>query len=103
MAGTGRIPGKHGGPARTYAVVQVVIGDRPGELARLFQVADQVGVSIEDVQLEHVPGLPLGAVELSVQPEAAPVLAEALRAQGWQLPTPQPPSPTGGPGAAGTV
>jgi prephenate dehydrogenase len=87
VAGTGRIPGKHGGPARTYAVVQVVIGDRPGELARLFQVAEQVGVSIEDVQLEHVPGLPLGAVELSVQPEATPVLAEALRAQGWHLST----------------
>ncbi|WP_062432294.1 prephenate dehydrogenase [Herbidospora daliensis] len=85
VAGTGRIPGKHGGPARTYAVVQVVIGDRPGELARLFQVAEQAGVSIEDVRLEHVPGLPLGAVELSVQPEAAEIFATALRAQGWQL------------------
>ncbi|MEO3862567.1 prephenate dehydrogenase [Acrocarpospora sp. B8E8] len=86
VAGTGRIPGKHGGPARTYAVVGVVIGDRPGELARLFQVAEQVGVSIEDVRLEHVPGLPLGAVELSVQPEAAGVFAAALREHGWQVP-----------------
>ncbi|GAB1817545.1 prephenate dehydrogenase [Herbidospora sp. RD11066] len=85
VTGTGRIPGKHGGPARTYAVVQVVIGDRPGELARLFQVAEQAGVSIEDVRLEHVPGLPLGAVELSVQPESAAIFASALRAQGWQL------------------
>src|SRR5690606_28787929 len=48
-AGRGRIPGKHGGPARDYAVVQVVIGDRPGELARLFQVAEEAGVNIEDV------------------------------------------------------
>ncbi|MBO3745330.1 prephenate dehydrogenase [Streptosporangiaceae bacterium NEAU-GS5] len=87
-AGRGRIPGKHGGPARTYEVVQVVIGDRPGELARLFQVAEQVGVSIEDVQLEHVPGLPLGAVELSVQPEAVAVLSEALRGHGWDVPDP---------------
>lgn len=86
VVGTGRIPGKHGGPARTYAVVQVVIGDRPGELARLFKVAEQVGVSIEDVRLEHVPGLPLGAVELSVQPDAAAVLAEALSEHGWQVP-----------------
>ncbi|WP_214104374.1 prephenate dehydrogenase [Acrocarpospora catenulata] len=85
-AGTGRIPGKHGGPARRYEVVQVVIGDRPGELARLFQVAEQVGVSIEDVRLEHVPGLPLGAVELSVQPTAAAVFAAALREHGWQVP-----------------
>lgn len=86
VTGRGRIPGKHGGPARAYAVVQVVIGDRPGELARLFQVAEEVGVNIEDVRLEHAPGLPLGMAELSVQPEAAGVLAAALRAQGWDVP-----------------
>ena len=86
VTGRGRIPGKHGGPARAYAVVQVVIGDRPGELARLFQVAEEIGVNIEDVRLEHAPGLPLGMAELSVQPEAAGVLAAALRAQGWDVP-----------------
>ncbi|GGS53113.1 prephenate dehydrogenase [Planobispora rosea] len=86
VAGTGRIPGKHGGPARTYATVQVIIGDRPGELARLFQVAEEAGVNIEDVRLEHAPGLPLGAAELSVQPEAADTLSAALRAHGWHLP-----------------
>ncbi|GIH95031.1 prephenate dehydrogenase [Planobispora siamensis] len=86
VAGTGRIPGKHGGPARTYAVVQVIIGDRPGELARLFQVAEESGVNIEDVRLEHAPGLPLGAADLFVQPEAAGTLSQALRAHGWHLP-----------------
>ncbi|MBG0817487.1 prephenate dehydrogenase [Planomonospora sp. ID82291] len=86
VAGTGRIPGKHGGPARTYATVQVIIGDRPGELARLFQVAEAAGVNIEDVRLEHAPGLPLGAADLFVQPEAADALSEALRAHGWHLP-----------------
>ncbi|GAT64714.1 prephenate dehydrogenase [Planomonospora sphaerica] len=86
VAGTGRIPGKHGGPARTYATVQVIIGDRPGELARLFQVAEASGVNIEDVRLEHAPGLPLGAADLFVQPEAAAALSEALRAHGWHLP-----------------
>ncbi|MGW4422432.1 prephenate dehydrogenase [Streptosporangium sp. NPDC004631] len=86
VAGTGRIPGKHGGPARVYATVQVIIGDRPGELARLFQVAEAAGVNIEDVRLEHAPGLPLGAADLSVQPEAVAVLSEALRAHGWHLP-----------------
>jgi prephenate dehydrogenase len=87
VSGQGRIPGKHGGPARTYAVVQVVIGDRPGTLARLFQVAEEAGVNIEDVRLEHAPGLPLGMAELSVQPEAVPALTEALRAHGWHLPS----------------
>ncbi|MER5643594.1 prephenate dehydrogenase [Streptosporangium sp. NPDC002524] len=86
VAGTGRIPGKHGGPARTYTAVQVIVGDRPGELARLFQAAKEAGVNIEDVRLEHAPGLPLGAAELWVQPEAVTALAEALRENGWHLP-----------------
>ncbi|GII76951.1 prephenate dehydrogenase [Sphaerisporangium rufum] len=85
-AGQSRIPGKHGGPPRSYAVVQVLVGDRPGELARLFQVAKEAGVNIEDVRLEHAPGLPLGAAELHVQPEAAGGLARALRAHGWHVP-----------------
>ncbi|GHH61953.1 prephenate dehydrogenase [Streptosporangium violaceochromogenes] len=86
VRGTGRIPGKHGGPARTYATVQVIIGDRPGELARLFKVAEAAGVNIEDVRLEHAPGLPLGAADLSVQPEAVEILSRALRGHGWHLP-----------------
>ncbi|MFI9551795.1 prephenate dehydrogenase [Nonomuraea endophytica] len=86
VAGHGRIPGKHGGPAAAYGVVQVVIGDRPGQLARLFQVCDEVGVNVEDVRLEHAPGLPLGLAEVSVQPDAVAVLQEALHERGWQVP-----------------
>ncbi|RBQ20421.1 prephenate dehydrogenase [Spongiactinospora rosea] len=86
VTGTERIPGKHGGPASVYANVQVIVGDRPGELARLFQVAKEAGVNIEDVRLEHTPGLPLGAAELSVQPQAADTLIGALRAHGWHIP-----------------
>ncbi|MGI5159426.1 prephenate dehydrogenase [Microbispora sp. CA-102843] len=86
VRGTGRIPGKHGGPARTYAVVQVLIGDRPGELARLVQAAGETGVNIEDIRLEHATGLELGAAELYVQPEAAGVLTDGLRERGWQVP-----------------
>ncbi|MCT9930538.1 prephenate dehydrogenase [Planotetraspora sp. A-T 1434] len=87
VRGTNRIPGKHGGPARTYAVVQVVIGDRPGELARLVQAAGETGVNIEDIRLEHAPGLPLGAAELYVQPDAATVLVDGLRERGWHVPS----------------
>ncbi|MEV4456185.1 prephenate dehydrogenase dimerization domain-containing protein, partial [Microbispora sp. NPDC049633] len=86
VRGTGRIPGKHGGPARTYAVVQVLIGDRPGELARLVQAAGETGVNIEDIRLEHATGLELGAAELYVRPEAAETLTEGLRERGWQVP-----------------
>jgi prephenate dehydrogenase len=84
-AGIARIPGKQGGPAPAYATVQVVIGDRPGELARLFQAAGEAGVNIEDVGIEHSPGLPAGVAELAVRPEAAGRLVEALAAGGWPV------------------
>jgi prephenate dehydrogenase len=84
-AGVARIPGKRGGPAPDYTVVQVVIGDRPGELARLFQAAGDAGINIEDVGIEHSPGLPAGVAELAVRPEAAGRLVEALAAGGWPV------------------
>jgi prephenate dehydrogenase len=50
-----RVPGKHGGPLPHYAPVPVRIGDRPGELARLFADVDATGVDIEDVVIDHSP------------------------------------------------
>jgi prephenate dehydrogenase len=83
--GVARIPGKQGGPAPHYAVVQVVISDRPGELARLFTAAGEAGINIEDVRIEHSPGLPVGVAELSVRPEATTALSAALTAAGWPV------------------
>jgi prephenate dehydrogenase len=83
--GVHRIPGKHGGPTTGFTAVQVVIEDQPGELARLFQVAGAAGVNIEDIGIEHSPGLPVGVAELWVRPEAAPALAGALAAGGWPV------------------
>jgi prephenate dehydrogenase len=84
-AGVARIPGKHGGPARAFAGVQVVISDRPGELARLFGAAAAAGINIEDVGIEHSPGAPLGLAELSVRPDAAGPLITALADAGWPV------------------
>jgi prephenate dehydrogenase len=84
-AGVARIPGKRGAPARAEAAVQVVIPDRPGELARLFEAAGQAGVNIEDIGIEHSPGLPVGVAELTVHPEAVGRLTEALAANGWPV------------------
>jgi prephenate dehydrogenase len=81
--GVARIPGKHGGPARAFTAVQVVITDQPGELARLFAAAAAAGVNIEDVGIEHSPGAPVGVAELSVRPEAAGPLITALADAGW--------------------
>jgi prephenate dehydrogenase len=80
-----RIPGKRGSPARADAVVQVVIRDLPGELARLFEAAGQAGVNIEDIGIEHSPGLPVGVAELTVRPGAVAPLTEALAAHGWPV------------------
>jgi prephenate dehydrogenase len=84
-AGVARIPGKHGGPARAFTSVQVVINDRPGELARLLAAAGDAGVNVEDVGIEHSPGLPVGVAELSVRPESAAGLIAALEAGGWPV------------------
>ena len=85
VAGAARIPGKRGGPAPEYVVLQVVIADRPGELYRLFQAASDADVNIEDVSIEHSPGLPVGAAELWVRPDEAGRLADALRDRGWPV------------------
>jgi prephenate dehydrogenase len=84
-AGRARIPGKHGAPPTRYEEVTVLIGDQPGELARLFADAGRAGVNIEDVAIEHSTGQQAGLVELSVAPAAVPTLTAALREHGWHL------------------
>jgi prephenate dehydrogenase len=84
-AGVARIPGKRGASPTAYALVQVVIGDQPGELARLFHAAGESGINIEDVRIEHSQGRPSGVVELSVSPESAAALTAALAACGWPV------------------
>jgi len=84
-AGHARIPGKHGAPPATYAVVSVVVDDRPGEVARLLTDIGDAGVNMEDLRLDHGLGLPFGLAEVSVLPAAAGPLTEALTTRGWQL------------------
>ncbi|MBQ1082769.1 MULTISPECIES: prephenate dehydrogenase [unclassified Nocardiopsis] len=85
-SGQARIPGKHGSVRRPeYTVIPVVIPDEPGALGRLFAAAATAGVNIEDVRIEHSPGLPLGVAELYLLPEAVDTLAAALSADGWSV------------------
>jgi prephenate dehydrogenase len=83
--GQARVPGKHGTAPAAYETVAVLIGDRPGELARVFAAADTAGVNIEDVRMEHSTGQQAGIVQLMVDPKSAPVLTAALREKGWSL------------------
>lgn len=84
-AGHARIPGKHGAPPAAHAIVRVVVDDRPGELARLLVEIGEEGVNLEDLRLDHGLGLPFGLAEVSVLPQAAGPLTEALQVRGWQI------------------
>lgn len=82
-AGYRTIPGKHGSAPTEYAIVPVVIPDEPGALARLFATVATAGASVEDIQLEHSPGHPVGIIELSVGPDQVSALRAALDRDGW--------------------
>jgi prephenate dehydrogenase len=83
--GVGRIPGKHGGAARRYGEVTVLVPDRPGELGRLFGEVGEVGVNIEDLTLEHSPRQRVGMATLAVLPSAVRTLEDALEQRGWRV------------------
>ena len=82
-AGVGRIPAKHGGPARTLAELWVTVQDRHGELARLFADAADLGVNIEDVRIDHEPERPVGSVHIWVEESSAEAVLDALNGRGW--------------------
>ncbi|CAN5150897.1 prephenate dehydrogenase [soil metagenome] len=84
-AGVARIPGKHGGAPRVYEVVTVLVPDSPGELARLLADVGHAGVNLEDLQLEHAAGRPVGMANISVLPGRSEHLEAELAARGWSL------------------
>jgi prephenate dehydrogenase len=84
-AGVRRIPGKHGGSRREWDDLTVMVPDEPGELGRLFNEVGSLGVSIEDLRLEHAPGQPVGLASLSVAPGLGDGLAGDLERQGWRV------------------
>jgi len=84
-AGHARIPGKHGSPPSRYEAIPVVVGDQPGELARLFADVGRAEVNIEDIRIDHAQGRPAGLVELQVDPVRAETLTVALRECGWTV------------------
>lgn len=87
-AGRQRMPGKHGESPRVYRAVPVVVPDERGQLARLLADAADAGVNIEDLRVDHAPGLPVGLIELFVASDAEETLSRALAARGWTLTSP---------------
>lgn len=78
-----RIPGKHGGAARAWEPVTVIVPDSPGHLVRLLTDAAAVGANVEDISIEHSPRQPVGLTTLWVLPQSARELIEALEKGGW--------------------
>jgi prephenate dehydrogenase len=83
--GVAAIPGKHGGARNDFDVVTVLVPDSPGELGRLFTAMGEIGVNLEDVEIEHAGGKPVGLTAISVVRGAGGRLAEGLAARGWQI------------------
>lgn len=83
VQGTRAIPGKHGGPVRPSVSIFVAVPDEPGNLARLFADASDIGVNVEDVHIDHDPGRPVGLLELTVEEARVEELQGALESRGW--------------------
>lgn len=85
VAGTRRIPGKHGAAPATYAQVVVEIPDTPGALGRLFAEVGAAGVNVEDIAIEHDQAREIGYLALAVEPGRADDLVAAMLAGGWSV------------------
>jgi prephenate dehydrogenase len=87
--GRSRIPGKHGGKARDYTMLPVVIEDKPGQLAALFDECAKAKVNVEDLTIEHSPGQFTGLITLALSAKDAQVLQEHLEKSGWNVHAPR--------------
>lgn len=81
--GKNRIPGKHGLAKRDYTYLPIVIDDKPGGLARIFNECAEIEVNVEDLSIEHSPGQSVGLVTLALTLNDATKLQKHLVAKGW--------------------
>ena len=84
-----RIPGKHGGAAREYTLLPVVIEDKPGQLAALFDECANAEVNVEDLTIEHSPGQFTGLITLALSAKDAQILQVHLTNSGWSVHAPR--------------
>jgi prephenate dehydrogenase len=87
--GRAKIPGKHGGKAREYTQLPVVIEDKPGQLAALFDECAKASVNVEDLTIEHSPGQFTGLITLALSASDATILQKHLEESGWNVHAPR--------------
>ncbi len=80
-----RIPGKHGGKAREYTYLPIVIDDKPGQLAAIFNECAAIAVNVEDLNIEHSPGQQSALITLALSSHDADSLSNHLSAIGWNV------------------
>jgi prephenate dehydrogenase len=85
VAGTRRIPGKHGTAPVQYRQLVLEIPDAPGALSRLFADVAEAGINVEDIAIQHDPDRQVGYLSLSVAPSEAEPLVQTMTAAGWSI------------------
>jgi prephenate dehydrogenase len=83
--GKAMIPGKHGGIAREYAYLPIVIDDKPGQLGAIFNECAAMQVNVEDLNIEHSPGQLSALITLSLSSLDAEKLSTHLTSIGWNV------------------
>ena len=83
--GKSKIPGKHGAKNRDYSYLPIVIDDKPGELARIFNECATVSVNIEDLSIEHSPGQETGLITLALSSSDCIKLSNHLENLGFKV------------------
>jgi len=83
--GKAMIPGKHGGKAREYSYLPIVIDDKPGQLGAIFNECAAMQVNVEDLNIEHSPGQLSALITLSLSSSDAEKLSAHLTSIGWNV------------------
>ena len=84
-----RIPGKHGGRKRDYWFLPIIIADKPGQLAKIFDACALVGANVEDLSIEHTPGQESGLVTLALSKGDSTRVFDQLSLDGWKVHQPR--------------
>jgi prephenate dehydrogenase len=87
--GRAMIPGKHGSSSRDYTYLPVVIEDKPGQLAALFEECAKANVNVEDLTIEHSPEQFTGLITLALSSDDAEKLFLHLENAGWKVHSPR--------------
>ena len=83
--GRNLIPGKHGGKAREYTYLPIVIDDKPGQLGAIFNECAAMSVNVEDLAIEHSPGQLNALITLALSADDAVKLSNHLSSIGWNV------------------